>query len=638
VWLVKIGVRAAAVLVVIAVLVLIAACWQVELQFRLQVEANKPKPEEFRAVSDLLTLGHLALVPVYGFALAQFFGMVCRKGAVAVVLSALTGVGLLALWLPSVVIGGLSAWQWIGPPLILLATTRLAMRPWVAGRLWRGRPAAAWVGAVLLAAAGVAAGLWSRAAVVPDVGPPFDVVAFVAAAPTPEQNESGRKLRQARQQFITLRDQARAQHEPPFVPGQTDWASLSNQARDAINNGWPAKADELNAWMDQLFAGEWVTTLRQAVALPPGVVAQPRLPTEPDQEDVFRFLEMAVLLNARAVQLQARGEHEQAWDMLRLALATARHLRHRAGLTLYTVAENIEQTALRAVPRWAAAAAGRPDLLRRAVTALREDEAALPPFAEVLQTEYAAARERLDLPPPVHPNETPFGWQLRQLAQAAPWERDRTLRGLNLLYAGWLRNATLDYPTALKRANTVAIETGPISPLAYELLAPWVPADTGADAVRQRRLLARLVDSFPQAGIELPWFTGVFVWERYDRVLWRAAQLQVGLLLYEREHGRPAERLGALVLDILPAVPIDPFGNEPFHYRVSTGEPPPMSEREDDQGRVTAAPGQGVIWSVSTDGRDDGGKRYDTLEQLFGRGSRQPESDLIFLVPRPTKP
>ena len=68
----------------------------------------------------------------------------------------------------------------------------------------------------------------------------------------------------------------------------------------------------------------------------------------------------------------------------------------------------------------------------------------------------------------------------------------------------------------------------------------------------------------------------------------RALQLRVAIRLYELRHnGAAPDTLEALVPDILPAFPEDPFTGQPFHY-----------ERKGDNWR---------LWSVGPDGKDNGG-------------------------------
>ena len=135
-------------------------------------------------------------------------------------------------------------------------------------------------------------------------------------------------------------------------------------------------------------------------------------------------------------------------------------------------------------------------------------------------------------------------------------------------------------------------------------------------------------------------------------------RIALALRWYQAENGRPADKLDDLVPKYLPAVPDDPFQKgQPFHYRLSKGEkivwplgepggppmppmppggPPPQPAPAPapllPPPSVEVPPGQGVLWSVGPDGRDDGGVR-----QANTKGYTLPGEDVIFLVPPPPK-
>src|SRR5262249_7858767 len=116
-------------------------------------------------------------------------------------------------------------------------------------------------------------------------------------------------------------------------------------------------------------------------------------------------------------------------------------------------------------------------------------------------------------------------------------------------------------------------------------------------------------------------------------------RLQVALRLYRAEKGREAPSLEALVPRYLTAMPADPFdpAGHPFRYRVSRGElieegwttNPRTGKAERDRRRVRA--GQGLLWSVGRDGRDDGGRRNNG-GAFFGVDD---QSDWVFLLDTP---
>ncbi|HEY8504448.1 MAG TPA: hypothetical protein VIL46_07675, partial [Gemmataceae bacterium] len=167
----------------------------------------------------------------------------------------------------------------------------------------------------------------------------------------------------------------------------------------------------------------------------------------------------------------------------------------------------------------------------------------------------------------------------------------------------------------------------------------------------------------------------------------RAALLEVALRLYQAETGKPAESLEQLVPKYLPEIPTDPYSGHPFRYRLSQGETI-ESDREVEPipveggmgmmapgGEGAAAPGeaeplppgvvpgpgagmggmmagpgmmgmagtpgptrelikvpagQGILWSVGPDRRDDGGHRMLKFHVPEWNGE-----DWIFLVPLP---
>src|SRR5262249_22944078 len=92
-----------------------------------------------------------------------------------------------------------------------------------------------------------------------------------------------------------------------------------------------------------------------------------------------------------------------------------------------------------------------------------------------------------------------------------------------------------------------------------------------------------------------------------------------------------------LVPEILSELPLDPFSEAPFGYRISTGEDinwnPGIPELEKALREILA--GQGVLWSVGGDGRNDGGHVNGGL--YWNIGKVDTGWDPVFLVPRVQK-
>ena len=77
----------------------------------------------------------LTLWLVYGFSSGCLFGLLFRHGLAAGVFALFTCSVTAALWIPSLLAGGLHAWQVFGPPVLILIATRLLMRTWATGRI-----------------------------------------------------------------------------------------------------------------------------------------------------------------------------------------------------------------------------------------------------------------------------------------------------------------------------------------------------------------------------------------------------------------------------------------------------------------------------------------------------------------------
>ena len=142
---------------------------------------------------------------VCGFCAGCLFGLLFRNGLASGVFALFVGVLLAAVWVPSLLHGGLHFWQAFGPPLLLLAVHAAAC-------CGRGRRAASrrgprppgWRRSSVLAAAvdrvrTVVSG-WE----IPDVAPKYDLAAFRASLPKPDENKAGDRVRGACGRFAEL--------------------------------------------------------------------------------------------------------------------------------------------------------------------------------------------------------------------------------------------------------------------------------------------------------------------------------------------------------------------------------------------------------------------------------------------------
>jgi hypothetical protein len=570
----------------------------------------------------------LTVWPLYGFAVGLLCGLLIRRPLAAAVAAVVVAYPLAFLWLPSLFVGGgLHNWQLWGVPPILLVGSLALIRPRAAGCI--PSPRATWV--VLGTALGVmlflAAALGYRAVEFPANSRTADVDAFEASMPTPEENAGGRLAVTALNRLADVQrnlDQAQANARLAVLPADQAQAPEESfftclaRANDVAARGWQPEDRRLGAFLDRMFADRWARDLAAAAELPPGIVVDPRdiTPSSPIQGAQFAG-PASTLLVARGLQMQARGDDAAFVDNLRTALALARNMRHRTVAISVLIGEGVRARAVGGVERWLERLDGRPDLLRRALDALLEQQADAGADPDDVRLANAlVARNALADPEKLPRNGARFNdfffgrledIDLLRLAWQAPWEKERLRR---------LRDAGIFGDAILSR-----MARDSASPLVAGSIIPFSP-----EFFPNRRKLSDAADA-------------------------RAALLEVALRLYRAEKGKAAEQLDDLVPEYLPSVPLDPFDGQPFRYRLSRGEvvkwpppgpgatpaasalgqpPPPVSRDPWPDGRRVPA-GQGILWSVGEDRVDDGG--HDQLDRQ-SPGTRR-GVDLIYLVPLP---
>ncbi len=680
-WLVKVGFRFA--IAGVAALLVLAPSFLVAMNHILAYGPNYSGQPGVRLFAQIFHTSILAqLCPpglfltlwlIYGFSAGCLFGLLFRHGLAAGVFAMFTASLTATLWLPSLLCGGLHAWQVFGPPVLLLIGARMIMRPWAVGRIASWETTYRLAPFVILSGLWIAGGLWYRVLEIPDVPMVTDLDAFRASLPSPVPGGAGQIFHSACFRFENARGSivpplaiqqaaplapgqpaigppARAAGQPPGIhtPPSRVELQMIDRAGDALEKGWPPGDRDLSAWLDKLFVGDWVSMMEKAASLPTSpfdVVKSLR---------GYEFLHaaeltpgVAVALAARGLQRQAAGDEEGYVENLRIGLALSRSLRDHTPIGDVMFGRQVEGLLIKGLNRWLERFTGPPELLHKALDVLSHhlDETAQEggdqaligkliikntaddplPMLVMYLANYTA-RER----PGDHVDEDA---QWVATAWLVPWERERNARILRIVLAG-----------DAEQLNYLSQQPGGFGPL--PLLAPHGAAPP-EDLARTDRLCAA-----------------------------RAAQLKLALRWFEADKGKPVDNLDELVPKYLPSIPLDPYDNKPFRYRLWPGEdiewppdadtppapaapagPPDMAPAMGLPGPAPAMglpgpapamglpgpapatyirkipPGQGVLWSVGRDGVDDGGRRQSSSLM----GDTGPGEDFIFLVPLPLK-
>lgn len=561
---------------------------------------------------------------LYGFALGHVAGIIFRKALVALVVAVGLGILLFSVWVPSLVAGGLHAWQVLSVPVFLVLGVSLLLRPWVSDRLLSFEMARNLGILSLGCVAWTTLGLWYRLAEVPDVPEPAALQEFVASLPAPEHNQGGSLTRNSLSRVDLLMRGLLSKHaDRPLFPQEAlpeRGELLTIQAALVLSQGWPegaARHSELAEWLDEVFRQDWWKPLAEATEQPVGVVLDPRRMT---MHTLLPELESArvasILLAARGLQLQQTGDPARFLEHLDMALTLVRNMENKAPEFPSLFVQGMEQNLLSALDQWLAALSGHPQLLQRLGQILARHRDALP--ADGLQARlatYLVAQETI---------QNPTEWLRDMLHQ----NRKQTLkeRNLELLVSAWRIPWEQQRQQRLLRA--VYWDRSALSPYRFPYLKLLVPIPWVIDNRLEQPLLRRV------ARIE-------------------AARLKVALRQYQALHGRPARSLDQLLPDCLVSLPPDPYDGSTFRYRLSTGERihwpitsiPGEAARQGVPGVEEPGPehdstifvpaGQGILWSVGEDRRDDGGK-IQGLTKFVEKPTSAGE-DLIYLVPLPAR-
>jgi len=557
----------------------------------------------------------LALPLAYGFVAGHLCGLLFKKAVVAAGVAGVVGGSLAAFWVPSLLSGGTKQWQLWLPLLAALATAALLLRAWSSDRLPTRRPlrtlALGLSSVLVLLGAGI---LW-RVVEVPDDPASEDDVAYIAALPPLEAMDSGRQFRTAAERFTRI-----SQSVPQFPkqPGPQR-PPVDDRLLVVPYLGWLADDAEAADWIEKVYALDanprdlddpWFVQAAKAGREPvDGIFEHPlRTGTTASLQTQANGRRMGMMMLARGLKEQDRGDHAAFVEELRTTLALGRTFRNGSLTGPLVFGNDVSRAAYSAADRWLAAYSGPPQPLRAALDILRRDDAA-PPFDAQphLLAERYVMRELAKAPGQfLPPLLTPPGKDREQFspivdlvgtAWNVPWERERTRRLTGLGY-----------------------ERGEPDATARSLLR----GRPGIGVFLARKLTPN----------------EMFVNDRSLRLHRRALILLMAIRLHVQETGAAPASLEELVrTGRLPAIPVDPYSEEPFRYRISEGEvlqsPPAILTSVGTKTPQGFEPrpipaGQPVFWSTGADRTNDGGRTVPSRPGLLRLGP-----DIVFL---PTMP
>jgi len=508
------------------------------------------------------------LTPLLFFAVAQLSGMVIRRGITAVVVALVIGLALAVPQIALVIGQMLPVEGLLVLPAALLLVTWAWSGDWLLDRPAPGR----WLrlGLLLTSTFTLAVGWYAgyRAWSIPDVGPIAPPAAWVEAAARPlsaEQN-AAELYREAGRRLV----------------GSMDSPEFPNRNRQVLD------------------------LVRRAAARSDCRFQQPEKLTLIDHPDLPPMGDLARLVILDAQDRREHGDLAGAWDDIVVLFRMARHC-SEGGFSMVSVQRNALGLAL----EWAVARGQTIDRLHAALSAYG-DLPKMPSAADIVRAEANLVERTLDLPTSTLRDwlyyESTIGmngprserkWAFALVdVVTTPWERARARRVNRLLSLAAIQNSAHEPWQRPGYADSEVSHAQRTTPLAMTFIRNprWYIAHDDLNEVERRALVQILA--------------------------LRAWQLRHG--------GELPDRLDSLVPEELPTLPDDPYSGRSFGYVRSNAQVvAPLSSALFAEARKVqaAANGSWLLYSVGTDGRDDGGTTFKDSDR------RNQPMDIVFAIP-----
>ena len=370
----------------------------------------------------------------------------------------------------------------------------------------------------------------------PDVGDPFDVDAFLAAAPAEDRDA------------FTLYRKATAEHVEAGSMGlgvdPKLWEVDDWEAADPIVRRWAvANQVAFTLWMRGAERPE-------AQATDPATIGISTLLN--DEQAIRQFARLAVLEGSRRL---SEGDPAGAWEVYRGGLRASRHVQMRASIISRLIGAAMLRDLNGPVQGWMADPRVDAGLLRHALDDLRVIEAMTPPISEALKVEYLALIHEARRPDVYKSwsSETPNNPDgfIEYLPGYVPalWfvkhEPERSIRLFRLYFANQLSQSDL-------RRGRASLVFLPITGFYWYDVGPSAPPAARALAGDN---FDSWMHSSPFAQFAMPALSSALGMIEGDR---RSVEILVVLAaedLYEREHGKPPPSIEALVGPYVDRIP-----------------------------------------------------------------------------------